>query len=207
MKGYGLVFGLLFSLSTSVQASDFFIGIDLGKTTLKVDGDHLVAGKNTGKVTPLFKAGIIDEDYRLYGIIGEGFRVTKNGYYKSMQREETLAYLEMTANLDFFFPATEQVKLYAGPHLGLGYAGWEVDTQSNNDMEGLNLAPVYGGQLGVLYSPFESVSFEAGYRHSWTQINQEMESPTSAPRAVGVDKTRVKIDQVQRLYLSVNYTF
>ncbi len=191
----------------SAQASfadDFFIGIDVGKSYMKVDGDRSNDLTKNSNLSPGIRAGLINEDYRIYGsLIGHSTSYKDQG----SKTDEEIVYGQMTANVDFFLPVHKQVKLFAGPHLGIASASVTVDydksyNDSDSDSDSAS-GVVYGGQFGAIFDVNKNVSIETGYSHSFTSIDGDLEY-----KADGKDvKTDIDIDQVGRVYFAASYTF
>lgn len=189
-----------FFAAQNASSNEFFFGMDLGKTQLQMDGGSssrnlLHDGSvNSDIVTLGFRAGVINDKYRLYGVLGNGLSSSeKNGIL-----EEKLRYAQLTGNVDFFFPVNNQFSLFAGPHLGLAFVDVEVDHPYQGSDSDSASGIAYGGQFGVIYDITENWGIEIGYSLSFTTIDDEVKHHGS--------EGDIKINQAGRFILDVTYT-
>lgn len=217
MNKLSIIVGSCLLTANSIQANDFFIGAGISTGTYhNVSGDHSIAGKdssdfNIGYVN--IKAGLANENFRVYGYLGDqtssSFKKTDTAYGEN--QDDTLGYISLTGNMDFFAPVHERVQLFAGPHIGQGFAIIERQYQPDTDKQKHTLTGlVYGAQAGAIFNVNDNFSIETGYRHSWTNIDDKVDY--SLTRKVDNSKLEIKdqalkIDQVGSVYLSANYTF
>ncbi len=214
-----LLFTTLTCLLTiqSANANDFFLGVDLAKTSLDISsgkkGSRDLIHDGSVDSEPLtigFRGGFSNEKYRLYGVLGNGLTSEKNASFRNLEGKETINYGQLTANLDFFLPLTERFKLFAGPHLGWAFATIEIDSNLTSSDSAFVSGLAYGGQFGAIFDITESFSVETGYSHSWTTIDEEIHffvTPKSGSSAPGFIAADVTIEQANQFYFAANYTF
>ncbi len=196
----------------SASADDFFIGLDLGKTNLKAGGSHLHDGNVDGDITAGFRAGFTNDKYRYYGILGSGLSSSKDKTYDNgFKREEDLRYAQLTANFDYFFLINDKFKAFVGPHIGFGFVDIKADSNITTSDSEIASGFVYGGQFGAIFDATKNFNIEAGYSHSWTNINQKNKyhvfSTNGSTAFIPTIEEKIKIENVSRFYLAANYTF
>jgi hypothetical protein len=196
----------------AVSANNLFVGVDAGKSTAKIDGlNH--SGDYGSDISLGLRAGFNSDQYRVYAVLGNGFGSSRTNSYnvpgKYVLSQEKIKYAQLTSNFDYFLPLNDSFKFFAGPHLGLAFAVVEVHYNLAKDQSVTDYGLAYGGQLGAIYDINQNVNIEAGYNHSWTTLDPKYDqtvysTSTGNPRTF---KGNTKIDNVNRLYLSVNYRF
>lgn len=213
MKKLSMVVGSCLFAASSIQANEFFVGAGINTGGYyNLTGDHAVKGSQFGGIGLLnFKAGLQNENFRVYGNFGDRVAASKEQSVEGQNdlRWDSLEYRALTANADFFAPVHERVKLFVGPHVGLGFAEVERYYQPEKDKQKHNVkAMVFGAQAGAIFDVNDNFSIETGYRHSWTKIDETFDYTFTRNNVKLEEKEQAfKLDQVGSVYLSANYTF
>lgn len=186
-------------LSTQDIFAYEFWGVGAGKSYMQVDSGRSNELTKNSDLSPEIRAGFINENLRLYGSF-----IAHRSFYKDndSKTKEELFYGQFVTSLDFFFPSHKQVKLFAGPHLGLNTASVKIDYEDSYKKHDAASGVVIGAQLGAIFVINTNFSIETSYSQSFTTIGSNLKYRINGE----IVKSDIDIERIDRLYLTVNYT-
>ena len=158
MKKSLIVASLLFA-GTSVMASDYFVGFDVGKSKGTATAYYQgFSEKSSGdrKHSLSIKGGKTLDNYRIYG------------KYTDVDKNDGSS-MAITGHYDKFLTTNGTVKPYIGG--AFGYLNYSTD-DDYVDISGLT----YGVTLGVVADISKQISFEIGYDYMLTNGSDTLDN-------------------------------
>ncbi len=178
-----LILASLLLASSSVMASEYFVGADLVKANSSLKGSYTINGTSgsasdsDSDTVVNFKFGMVDNNNRYYVKTGYLYEDTYIDYYST-----TLNYERLLEPVNGYTP-------FIGAHFGRGTLEILGAETTGNE---------YGVQAGALTN-LENGEFEFGFRYSNASAKFSVTS--------GSDSATVEAESGTALYVGYNYKF